>query len=148
MIILGDVLGVFSAKNKTGSILRPSVEKLNLIEGHGIEHDRYAGKDLSKSVMIVGKKAYDIAKAHDIKLVAGSFGENILTDFDPHDFVDGTVICIGDTKLRMRESCSICKHLAEYDKRLPKLVQYHRGVYFEILEGGTVQKNQMITLAP
>jgi MOSC domain-containing protein YiiM len=147
MIIIGNVLGVFSAKEKSGTILRPSVSHLNLIQGHGIEHDRYAGKDLSKTVMIVGKKAYDIAKEHGINLISGSFGENLLTDFDPHDFTEDMIIGIGDAQLRITESCSVCKHLSVYDERLPELVQYHRGVYCEILDGGVITKNQIVHIS-
>jgi len=147
MIIIGKVLGVFSAREKTGAILRPSVAQLNLIQGHGIEHDRYAGKDLSRTVMIIGKRAYDIAKEHGIDLISGSFGENILTDFDPHDFTEDMIIGMGDARLRITESCSVCKHLSIYDKRLPELVQYHRGVYCEILHDGIVTKDQVIHIS-
>ncbi len=47
MRLLGKVLGTFSApKGSQSSMPRPKTESLNLIEGFGIENDKFAQKDL------------------------------------------------------------------------------------------------------
>ena len=59
---LGNVLEVFSANKDSSGLPRPKVESLNLIEEYGIEFDKFAGKKLDQTVMIVGLESYKIAK--------------------------------------------------------------------------------------
>jgi len=120
MIIVGEVIDTLSATKESESSTRPRVESLHLIEGHGIEYDKFATKNIDRSVMIVGQKAYSEPMKHDIELGSGDLGENILLDFDPHNFAMGTVFQIGDAKIEVMEPCTICTHLAKYDARLPK----------------------------
>ncbi len=145
MVILGSVLETFSApvgvKGK-----RPVVESLNMIEGFGIEGDKFAGGNLDKSVMVVGKKAYDMADEHNISLSGGELGENILLDFDPHEFANGTVFQIGQAQIKIVEPCTLCKHLAIYDPKLPKLILNHRGQYCSIVKSGIVKKGDRVYL--
>ena len=89
MKILGEVLEVFSATKESSGLPRPKVESLNLIKDYGIEFDKFAEKNLDQTVMIVGLKSYELAKSFNIDLELGSLGENILLDFDPHDFEVG-----------------------------------------------------------
>ena len=140
MNILGKVLGTFSAPKDFKGSIRPKVEKLQMVKNHGILDDKFAGKDTTRSVMIVGTIAYDIAKENSIELKHGSLGENILMDFDPHTLNVGDTIQVGEVKLKLTEECSVCSHLGVHDKRLPKLVAKHRGVYCEILNDGIIKE--------
>jgi len=146
MSFTGRVMGTFSAKEKLASIKRPEVKSLKLIESYGIEGDRYAGKNLSRSVMIVGQVAYDIARENGINLEYGNLGENMITDFNPNSLNDGTIFEIGNTKMQIADRCSICKHLGEYDDKLPQLLKDCRGVYCEILKSGNIQTGDWITI--
>lgn len=140
MNILGKVIGTYSAPKGFKGSVRPKVEKLNLIKDYGIENDKFAGKDFDRTVMIVGLKAYEIAKQNNIELEFGSLGENILMDFDPHSLNVGDIIQIDNVKLQLTEECTVCSHLGVHDKRLPKLVAKHRGVYCKILDDGIIKK--------
>lgn len=144
MKTLGKVVDTFSAPKGFKGSIRPKVDELQMIKEHGIKDDKFAGKDVTRTVMIVGMKAYDIAKENSIDIGFGSLGENILMDFDPHTLNVGDIIQIEDVKLELTEECSICSHLGVHDKRLPKLVAKHRGVYCKILEDGIVKKGQEI----
>ncbi len=146
MIAQGKILGLYSAAKTGQNMQRPAVDKLEMIVHHGIKNDKFAGKDLDKTVMIVGKKAYDIAESKDIHLPYGSLGENILLDFDPHELGIGSRIQIGDAVLEITENCSMCKHLTQYDSRLPRLIHGHRGVYCKIIKSGTVTKRDKAIL--
>lgn len=141
---LGNVVDTFSAPKGFKGSVRPKVEKLEMIKDHGIKDDKFAAKDIERSVMIVGTIAYDIAKENNIELEHGSLGENILMDFDPHTLDVGDTIQIQDVKLQLTEECSVCSHLGVHDKRLPKLVAKHRGVYCKILDDGIIKKGQEI----
>lgn len=143
---LGRVLDTFSAKKGQSGLPRPKVENLNLIYGFGIENDKFAGTDENKAVMIVGQYAYDLAKDEGIELEFGSLGENILFDFNPHDYNTGDIFQIGQTVIQITEACTICNHLAVFDDDLPIIVQDCRGLYCKILEGGEVSKNSSVKL--
>ena len=146
MVIAGIVKSIYSATESNQSVPRPLSEKLECVEGYGIRHDKFAGKDLARSVMIVGQKAYDMAEEEGIRIEAGSLGENILLDFDPHDFIYGTRFKIGEAILEITDDCSMCKHLAQFDAALPKLLLHHRGRYCKILNGGTIVPGQTVSL--
>ena len=69
MIELGKVIKTFSATNESSGLPRPIVSKLNLIVDYGIENDKFAGKKLDQTVMLVGLKSYEIAKENNIDLI-------------------------------------------------------------------------------
>lgn len=142
----GKTLGVFSAKKGQSGLPRPIVKELNIIEGYGIEFDKFAGKDENKAVMIVGKIAYDIAFENGIDLIPGSLGENILLNFNPHDYEVGSIIKIENTIMQITEKCTICSHLSVFGKKLPFLVKDCRGLYCKVLEGGLVSSNMKVEI--
>ena len=143
---LGKVLELCSADSTFKGLPRPIVDKLVLKEGYGIENDKFAGGDLDKTVMIIGKNSYDMAQEAGIDLSHGSFGENILLDFDPHEFAIGTIFEIEDAIIEITERCSICNHLSVFGSKLPKLIKKHRGIYCKILKSGVVLRDMMVCI--
>ncbi len=144
MIELGKVLKTFSATNESSGLPRPIVSKLNLIVDYGIENDKFAGKKLDQTVMIVGLKSYEIAKQNNIDLEIGCLGENILLDFDPHDFEVGKQLFIEDTILEITQICTVCSHLSLFDNNLPTLLKGHRGLYCRIIKSGIIKENMIV----
>ena len=143
-IKLGKVLGIFSATIGTSGLPRPKVENLNLIENYGIKNDKFANDDLNKTVMIIGIKSYNIAKNHGINLLYGSYGENLLFDFDPHELEVEEILQINDAIIQIKEKCTLCNHLSVFGKQLPKLIKNHRGLYCKILKSGIIKKNSSV----
>lgn len=144
MIELGKVLKTFSATNESSGLPRPIVSKLNLIADYGIENDKFAGKKLDQTVMIVGLKSYEIAKQNNIDLEIGCLGENILLDFDPHDFEVGKQLFIEETILEITQICTVCSHLSLFDNNLPTLLKGHRGLYCRIIKNGIIKENMIV----
>ena len=144
MIELGKVLKTFSATNESSGLPRPIVSKLNLIIDYGIENDKFAGKKLDQTVMIVGLKSYEIAKQNNIDLEVGCLGENILLDFDPHDFEVGKQLFIEETILEITQICTVCSHLSLFDNNLPTLLKGHRGLYCRIIKSGIIKENMIV----
>ncbi len=142
---LGAVKGVFSATRSCGGLPRPAVEELNLIKDYGIEDDKFADDDLDKTVMIIGQNSYDIAKQHGMDLEYGSYGENILFDFDPHLLQVGDVMQVGTATIEITQRCTICKHLSVFGAKLPKLIKNHRGLYCKIVQDGNIAKEDRAT---
>ncbi len=145
-IKLGKVLGTFSATVGTSGLPRPRVKNLNLIEGYGIQNDKFANDDLNKTVMIIGTKSYKIAEDHGINLFYGSYGENLLFDFDPHELQIADILQIGDTIIQIKERCTLCNHLSVFGRQLPKLIKNHRGLYCRILKSGGIEENSSVFL--
>jgi len=141
---IGKILHTYSAQKGQSGLPRPLVEKLTILKGYGIQDDKFAGYDLDKSVMIVGLKAYEIARQHDIHLIWGSMGENITFDFNPHDYPIGSIFKINSVVLQVTQKCTICKHLAVFNASLPFLVRDVRGLYCKVLEGGIIERNQKV----
>lgn len=144
MKILGEVLEVFSATKESSGLPRPKVESLNLIKDYGIEFDKFAEKNLDQTVMIVGLKSYELAKSFNIDLELGSLGENILLDFDPHDFEVGKYLKIDEAIIQITQICTVCNHLSVFNKDLPKILKGHRGVYCKIIKSGKILKNMKV----
>ena len=144
MKILGEVLEVFSATKESSGLPRPKVESLNLIKDYGIEFDKFAEKNLDQTVMIVGLKSYELAKSFNINLELGSLAENILLDFDPHDFEVGKYFKIDEAIIQITQICTVCNHLSVFNKDLPKILKCHRGVYCKIIESGKILKNMKV----
>ena len=141
---LGKVLKTFSATKESSGLPRPIVPMLNLIEDYGIQNDKFAGKKLDQTVMIVGVKSYEIAKENNIELTFGCLGESILLDFDPHSFQVGKELFIGDTIIQITQICTVCNHLNVFDKNLPILLKGHRGLYCKIIKSGVIEENMIV----
>ena len=143
---LGKVLKTFSATKDSSGLPRPLVNSLNLIEGFGIENDKFAGKKLEQTVMIVGLKSYEIALQNGIKLEYGSLGENILLDFDPHDLSVNQELIIGTSIIQITQICTVCSHLSVFGEELPTLLKNHRGLYCKILKDGIISKDMIVEI--
>jgi MOSC domain-containing protein YiiM len=143
---LGIVLETFSATKESTGLPRPKVKELNLIKDFGIENDKFAGKKLDQTVMIVGIKSYEIALKNGIKLEYGSLGENILLDFDPHDFEVNQKLQIGNSIIQITQICTVCNHLSVFGKELPFLLKNYRGLYCKILKDGIISKDMVVKI--
>ena len=143
---LGKVLKTFSATKDSSGLPRPQVDSLNLIKDYGIENDKFAGKKLEQTVMIVGLKSYEMAKQNGINLEFGCLGENILLDFDPHSLDVGTNLIVGDSIIEITQVCTVCNHLAVFDESLPLLLKGHRGLYCKIIKSAIVSKDMIVKI--
>ena len=143
---IGKVLEIFSATKESSGLPRPKVKELNLIENFGIENDKFAGKKLEQTVMIVGLKSYEMAREQNINLEFWSLGENILLDFDPHNLEVGTNLQIGEAIIEITQVCTVCNHLNVFDKNLPQLLKAHRGLYCKIIKSGFIFKDMEVKI--
>jgi len=140
---LGEVLVAYIAPVGTSGIREPKAY-IDLEAGYGIKDDKFAKKELEKSVMIVGSVAYDIAKSNNIDIPSAALGENLLLSFDPHTLSVGDRLKIGSAVIEITEACTLCKHLVKYNSKLPKLILKHRGVYCKIVKSGRVSAQDSV----
>ncbi len=142
---LGKVLNLYIAPIGTSGV-RESKDFIELKENFGIIGDKFAGNEKRphRSVMIIGTKPYNMAKEANINLPEVALGENILLDFDPHTLPLGTKLKIGTAILEITAACTLCNHLTQYHKDLPKLILKHRGIYTKVIKSGIIRKNDEV----
>lgn len=145
---LGRVLQLYIAPIGTSGV-REARDFIELKEDYGVVDDKFAGnaKKIDRSVMIVGTKPYEMAKEAGINLPEVALGENILLDFDPHSLPIGTRLEIGEAILEITAACTLCSHLTQYGKDLPKLILKHRGIYCRVIKSGIITKEDLVTVA-
>ena len=146
-MILGNALNLYIAPIGTSGI-RESRNTIELKENFGVIDDKFAGnpKKIDRSVMIVGTAPYTMAKEAEIELPEVALGENILLNFDPHALEIGSQLAIGEAILEITSACTLCSHLTQYHKDLPKLILKHRGIYCKIIKSGIISKNDSVTV--
>ncbi len=134
---LGDVLSTYIAPVGTSGV-REQKESIELKVNYGIVDDKFANKELNKSVMIVGTKPYTMAKDSNIDMPISALGENVLLSFDPHILTIGDRLKLGSAIIEVIEACTLCKHLTKYSNKLPKLIVNHRGIYCKVVKSGFI----------
>ena len=146
-MILGNALSLYIAPVGTSGIREPR-NTIEAKENFGVIDDKFAGnaKKIDRSIMIVGTTPYTMAKEAGIDLPEVALGENILLNFDPHTLEIGTQLAIDDAILEITSACTLCSHLTQYHKDLPKLILKHRGIYCKIIKSGIISKNSTVTL--
>ena len=143
--MLGKVEKLYIAPQGTSGV-RTQKDTIFVKQDFGIEGDKFAGGEIERSIMLIGKNSYELAKTIDIDLPEVALGENILLDFDPHSLEHGTQLKIGDAILEITKECTLCKHLTKYSAKLPKLLLGKRGIYCKIVQDGHISVGDSVDI--
>jgi len=141
--LLGTVVNLFVSKG--GTEARESKEILTL-EFDGVCEDKFKGKDIQRSVLIVSEKSYEIVKQNGIDIADGNLGENILVNCDPYSLASGTKLQIGDATLEISQKSTLCSSLSKINSKLPKLLKDKRGIFAKVISIGQISKGDNISL--
>lgn len=141
--LLGTVVSLYVSKK--GVEKREPKETLSF-ELDGVCEDKFKGKDVNRSVLLVSQQSYAFAQENDIDLLNGDLGENILVDFDPYSFDGGTKLQIGEVILEISQKSSLCSSLSKINSKLPKLLKDKRGIFAKVIACGTIAKCDTIYL--
>jgi len=140
---VGSVLSLFISENKSSQ----TIEKSHLqLDHRGIIHDKHYNKQIERSILITSLESYTLLKTHHIYIPYGTLGENLLIDFNPYHLLVGTKLSIGEVLLEITQNCTLCKHLAVHDKRIPKLLKNDRGVFAKTLKEGKISMGDTVSL--
>ena len=124
---------------------RVSKDALN-VDIKGILDDKYYDTEQERSILISPIHAYTLMKEKNIEASYGQLGENILVDFNPYDLIEGTQLFIGDVILEITIECTICKLLTKIDNKVPKLLKNDRGVFAKVIQSGTLNINDSVSI--
>lgn len=142
-IILGIAISLFVSKE--GHESRESQKTLTF-ELDGVCGDKFKGKDVERSVLLVSQKSYEMAKQNGIDIADSDLGENILVDFDPYSLESGTKLQIGDAIIEISKKSTLCSSLSKINSKLPKLLKDKRGIFAKVIRAGQLSKGDCITL--
>jgi len=140
---VGKVLSLYiSDKETSRSIKENSIE----VDCQGILQDKHYNQDVERSILITSIQSYEIVNRYGIDIPYGTLGENLLIDFNPYHLPLGTKLQIGETLLEITQNCTLCKHLAIHDKRIPKLLKNDRGIFAKAIKGSHLSAGDGIYL--
>lgn len=140
---LGNSIELFISKD---SNTRVKKERL-ILEPDGVYDDKFKGKDIQRSVLLVSLESYKIAEENGINLCIGDLGENILVDFDLYSLELGTKLQVGNVIMQTSQKSSLCPSLSKISSKLPKLLKSRRGVFAKVICSGNINKGDSISYA-
>jgi len=140
---LGFAVNLFISQTEIDK--RESKEKL-IFELDGVRDDKFRGKDIQRSILLVSLISYKLAKQNGIEISYGELGENILVDFDPYSFEAGDKFEIGDVVIEITKLSSLCSSLPKIDSKLPKLLKDRRGIFAKVINNGSINQGDRISL--
>ncbi len=140
---VGIVLSLYISEQKTSETIKKSYISVNTA---GIIGDKHYGKETERSILLTTIESYALIEAYDINIPHGSLGENILIDYNPYHLPPESHIQIGSTILEITQNCTLCKHLAVHDKRIPKLLKNDRGIFTKVVQEGQIKVDDPVYL--
>jgi MOSC domain-containing protein YiiM len=114
------------------------------LKSEGVVDDKFYNRDRERSVLLSSLSSYNMALEKDISLKYGDLGENILIDYNPYLLESGTELQMGEVVIEIARNCTICKHLAVVDKRLPKLLKDDRGIFVKVVKEGKIEEGDEV----
>jgi MOSC domain-containing protein YiiM len=133
------VLSVNISEEK--GVQKHPVEKIDLLEDHGIEGDAHTGK-WHRQVSLLAEEAVDILreKNPDIELKPGAFGENILTrGIDWTRVKVGGIVEINDVVMEVTQLGKVCHDRCAIYEQAGDCIMPRHGIFTRVLKGGAVR---------
>lgn len=123
---------------------KKEVEKIVLKEDWGIEGDAHAGK-WHRQVSLLAFEKIDDFRKKGAEVDFGAFGENIIVGgVDLRSLPVGTVLEIGEARLRVTQIGKECHSHCNIYKKMGDCIMPREGIFAEVLKGGVVQKGESI----
>ena len=123
---------------------KKEVEKIVLKEDWGIEGDAHAGK-WHRQVSLLAFEKIDAFRKKGAEVDFGAFGENIIVGgVDLRSLPVGTVLEIGEARLRVTQIGKECHSHCNIYKKMGDCIMPREGIFAEVLKGGFVQKGESI----
>ena len=144
MDIKVEVLAVCISEKKGTE--KKEVEKIALKKDWGIEGDAHAGK-WHRQVSLLAFEKIDAFRKKGAEVDFGAFGENIIVaGIDLRNLPVGTVLEIGEAKLRVTQIGKECHSHCNIYKKMGDCIMPREGIFAEVLKEGYVQKGDIIKI--
>ena len=109
---------------------------VRMIEGHGIEGDRHAGRGNNNARQVLLMDRETLA---DFGLAAGEVRENVTTSgLDLSELQRGRRLSVGEVELEVTGECTPCSRLEEISPGLQERSEGRRGILAAVKRSGSV----------
>jgi cyclic pyranopterin phosphate synthase len=143
--LAGTVLAINLSKEK-GEQKTSTPEKVNFIEGQGIEGDAHAG-DGHRQISLLDQSSIDQLRAKGLSLKAGDFAENITSSgIDLPSLPVGSRLRIGQALLEITQIGKECHTRCAIYHQAGDCVMPRDGVFAQVVEGAQVRAGDSIYL--
>lgn len=129
-------------------VAKTPVEKIELIENHGIVGDAHAAPG-ERQVSLLAKESVEAFKKSGVKacLNDGSFGENMTTEgIELHTLNIGTRLVIDSVILEISKIGKECHTHCAIRRSVGDCIMPKQGVFAKVIKGGTIRRGDKITL--
>lgn len=135
---MGKIVAICISKKK--GVQKEGVKQCKLIENYGLEGDAHAGS-WHRQVSLLSKEARLVMENKGVKLDAGDFGENVLTE--GVDFANtkvGKKLRLGkDAMLRITQIGKECHDRCNIYYQVGDCIMPREGIFAEVLKGGIIK---------
>lgn len=140
---MGKLVAVCISKKK--GVQKRDAGRGRLIENHGLEGDAHAGP-WHRQVSLLAIEARQKMEEAGLKLQAGDFGENFLTEgINLLNLKLGTKLKLGkDVLVRVTQIGKECHDRCNIYYQAGDCIMPREGIFAEVLKGGTVKTNDNI----
>lgn len=140
----GRVLFVCTSKAK--GVPKTAVPAVQLVAGHGVEHDAHAG-DWHRQVSLLAHADIESMRAQGLTLAPGAFGENVVVDGVDLDALGaGSRLTLGDARLEITQVGKVCHTRCAIYHRTGDCIMPRVGVFARVIADGTVAPGAAVTV--
>ncbi|MDI9596483.1 MAG: MOSC domain-containing protein [Atribacterota bacterium] len=141
----GKVLAVCLSKEK--GTTKKQIKSGTFLEEYGLQGDAHSG-NWHRQVSLLGIESINKIKAKGFNIKFGDFAENITTEgIDLPELPIGTKLRIGENALlEITQIGKSCHNACEIKKKIGDCVMPREGVFARVLNGGSIQAGDSITI--
>ncbi len=135
---MGKIVAICISEKK--GVQKKDIMKCRLIENYGLEGDAHAGS-WHRQISLLSIEGRLVMENKGIKLDAGDFGENVLTEgVDFANIVVGNELRLGgDALVRVTQIGKECHDRCNIYYQVGDCIMPREGIFAEVLKGGEIK---------
>tara|TARA_B100000959_G_scaffold189689_1_gene198397 strand:- start:91 stop:549 length:459 start_codon:yes stop_codon:yes gene_type:complete len=135
---MGKIVAICISEKK--GVQKKDVKQCRLIENYGLEGDAHAGS-WHRQISLLSIEGRLVMENKGIKLDAGDFGENVLTEgVDFANIMVGNEIRLGrDALVRVTQIGKECHDRCNIYYQVGDCIMPREGIFAEVLKGGEIK---------
>ena len=124
--------------SKKKGVVKTPVSNVRLIQDFGIEGDAH-GETPGKQVSLLALEDIEYMQKKLNSIKPGDFAENITTKgIELYTLPVGSLLKIGEVELKITKIGKECHHGCEIKQKTGECIMPKRGIFAEVLNGGTI----------
>ena len=135
---MGKIVAICISEKK--GVQKKDIKKCRLIENYGLEGDAHAGP-WHRQISLLSIEGRLVMENKGIKLDAGDFGENVLTEgIDFANIMVGNELRLGgDALVRVTQIGKECHDRCNIYYQVGDCIMPREGIFAEVLKGGEIK---------